>query len=569
MPRDARAGASPVRLLALVALLNAIVLVLTARQQNYDSNFLFVWEATALLAGDSPYRDFFEWGAPLAAYLSAAAQLLTGNRLIGEFALQWLGIIAGAVISFHLGLRLSRSVMASLVMFVFAVAMLAMTAPYHYPKLLWYPLAIWLIWSYMERPTVRRAAILGIATAAAFLFRPDHGIYIAGAAVLAFGLTRLVMPASRSLQSACVESGMSGAAALLVLAPWLILVQTHEGLREYVESRSSLWAAGLPYSNPYASLLRLHVSLEWTLPARPEALMWLQQIALLVPVLLLIGAGLDALRRRRPDERVPLDTYVIVVAAALLAVVDWRLFREPGYVVAVAPITAALGARLLVGSSRRSRAAADGAVTWMQRVRATIRLAVAVAMLSVTAVASFVCARDSGILAPWRLATEVPDAFTELLASPPIDGFAPLDDIARLDRSTWNDQQVHAVRVMMRYLHACTAPGDRVLVTGQTPFAVPYYVERSIAGGHLYWHTRWRDDPVHEQQSLAMLQRQSVPFAYSTHDPVLNDLRQYPRIHEYLLTHYEALEGSDGLLLVDKRRQPTGTFWDLGFPCFR
>ncbi|OFW15582.1 MAG: hypothetical protein A3H29_16570 [Acidobacteria bacterium RIFCSPLOWO2_02_FULL_67_21] len=117
-------------------------------------------------------------------------------------------------------------------------------------------------------------------------------------------------------------------------------------------------------------------------------------------------------------------------------------------------------------------------------------------------------------------------------------------------------------------MHDCTAPGDRVLVTGQTPFQVGYYVARPIAGGHLYWHESWRADPARELQSLSLLQRQSVPFAYSTHDPVLEDFRRYPRIREHLLTHYAELEGSRGLLLVDRRRQPTGTFGAMGFPCF-
>ena len=52
------------RLLWLVAALNLVVLILTAEQQIYDTNFYSLWEATALLAGDHPYRDFFEWGIP-------------------------------------------------------------------------------------------------------------------------------------------------------------------------------------------------------------------------------------------------------------------------------------------------------------------------------------------------------------------------------------------------------------------------------------------------------------------------------------------------------------------------
>jgi hypothetical protein len=144
--------------------------------------------------------------------------------------------------------------------------------------------------------------------------------------------------------------------------------------------------------------------------------------------------------------------------------------------------------------------------------------------------------------------------------------------VPRVTREAWqtwgkgsNDKQA----VMFRYLHDCTAPGDRVLVTGSTPSQVNFLAERPFAGGHILWHHRWLSDPVHEGQSLTRLQQQSVPFAFSTTDPVLDDFKSYPRIRAYLVQHYVELEGSYGLLLIDTRRKPTGTFAMLGFPCFR
>ena len=55
----------PAALFTIAAVLTAAVLVLHAGDQIYDSNLLHLFEATALLAGDHPYRDFYEWGAPL------------------------------------------------------------------------------------------------------------------------------------------------------------------------------------------------------------------------------------------------------------------------------------------------------------------------------------------------------------------------------------------------------------------------------------------------------------------------------------------------------------------------
>jgi hypothetical protein len=117
-------------------------------------------------------------------------------------------------------------------------------------------------------------------------------------------------------------------------------------------------------------------------------------------------------------------------------------------------------------------------------------------------------------------------------------------------------------------MHDCTRGGDRILVTGSTPYDVDYYAERPIAGGHIEWHHGWRSDPAHARQSLRLLQTQSVPFAFSTGDPVLVDLEKYPDIRHYFEQNYVEVEGSHGQLLVDRRRQPTGRFGALGFPCF-
>ena len=628
------------RLLMLVAGLNAAVLILTAGGQIYDTNFYSLWEATALLAGDHPYRDFFEWGIPLQALVSVCAQVLVGNRLIGEFAVQWLGIIAGAVISCHLGLRLSGSVAASFVTLPLLLALIANTAIYHYPKLLLYPLGLWVIWRYMDAPVATRAGLVGLVVAIAFLFRHDHGVYLAGVAGLAFVLTPPVAAGPGNPRRAWRDIAIFAATAAAVLAPWLILVQASEGLPEYVEARMQRYGVGLPYSNPYASLLTMnplrpltpepppppepgvvdfawrattpeplrarvveeyglgilegpdansrwryavpnrheprllglleHVDdahgpdwgrlseRRWPLPRHADAMMWLQQVSLLVPVLLLVAAALALLRSRIVRTAVPVDTFHVVVGAALLAIVDWRLFREPGYATAVAPLTAALGTRLLARPFRWPDA------LWSATIRAVV-----VGMMVVTMAAALVSARPSHIFTPSRLIENLPDVFAELFASPPIDGFAPREEVFAHTQSSWNEEEVDAVRVLMRYVHECSAPGDRVLVTGQTPFQVGYYVERPIAGGHLLWHEKWRSDRVREQESLDLFRRQSVPFAYSTHDPVLDDMKSYPRIREYLLEHYVELGGSRGRVLVDTRRPPTGEFAALGFPCFR
>jgi hypothetical protein len=311
------------------------------------------------------------------------------------------------------------------------------------------------------------------------------------------------------------------------------------------------------------SLLR---RLRWHIPSHNQGQTWIMQVALLIPLLVLASLGIDALSRRARRMAIPADHYRAFLVAAFLAVVDARLFREAGYVVTVAPLTAALGARLLAST----RYAASGSTTGLGMVWPVTRSIIAAALLVVTAFAAFAFARESDIFAPVMLARTVGPAFHQLFASPPIDGYQPADQARQYTRQQWDNADIdQKTAVMIRYMHDCTRAGDRVLVTGSTPYQVGYFVDRPIAGGHVYWHHGWRADATRAAQSLALLERQSVPFAFSTHDPVLDDFRTYPLIRTYLTAHYVELAGSEGHLLIDARRTPSGTFGALGFPCFK
>ncbi len=528
------------RVLVLVGVVTAIVLVLAAQSQIYDTNFYLLWEATALLLGDHPYRDFFEWGAPLGAYASAAMQLLFGYRLLGEFLMQWLFITAGVVIAFHLGLRRSPPTAALLLMFAIVLPIVAYAPTYHYSKLFFFPLTIWLAWRYMERPTPPRAALFGVTTAAAFLFRHDYGVYIGVASVAAFALARGVVVESRRVAWMLRDVAAYAAGLVLLLLPWAIVVQTHEGLVEYARSRAML------YEQPsttfvYPTLLRwnpIEVVGSWFRAPRSAVAMangalWLKQIGLLLPLVFLGSAGVEWWRSRRRGDAVPLDAWRMILAGAFLAVVAAALFREAPYVVVTAPVTAALSARLVSGTGALQRTAAG-------------------MLVLLTAIAAAIWTQESPMYRPSQLPRDVSRAFARLLASPPVPAGSSGEP-----------------SLLLQYVRDCSRPGDRLIVTGSTPFQVLYFARRGPAGGQIFWRQSWRRDPTREQQALEMLTQQSVPFAFSTNDPVLEDFKTYPRIRAYLLDNYVEVEGTKGNVLVDRRRQPTGTFGPEGFPCFR
>jgi len=500
-------------------------------------------------------------GWPLMTLMSAAAQWAVGYRLIGEFLIQWTFIVASILIGFHLAIRLSHSVGASLTATLIAIAIVAATPTYHFPKLFFYPVAVWVAWWYMAAPNVRRAVVVGLVTAAAFLYRHDHGVYIGVGAVLAFVLARIINPASRGWRSSAREVVAFAAAAFMPLLPWAILVQSNEGLIDYVQTRSEwgrMWSAhGFPYAalrdfNP-ASVVTGHV-----LPSRGPAEHWLLQLTLLLPVFALVRMAREAMSRRNSGRRVSLEMCQTVIAAAMVMIVGIRLFREDGYFVAVLPLAAALGAQLLAGPG------AGATPMWR-----TVQRVLAIGTLLVTCVAAVGYVNAWDLLEPSEI-NELGPTFHQLLASPPIDGLQLSAPALHIQRAEWLTSDADArQKILLRYMHDCTRAGDRILVTGSTPYAVDYYAERPIAGGHIEWHHGWRSDPTHARESLQLLRTQSVPFAFSTGDPVLADLEKYPEILHYFQQNYVEMEGSQGQLLVDRRRQPTGHFGALGFPCFR
>jgi len=552
-----------VRMAVYVALgvVTSAVLLYSAAEQLFDTNFLFLWEATPVLAGDHPYRDFYEMGWPLMTLMSAAVQWAVGYRLIGEFLIQWTFIVASILIGFHLAIRLSHSVVASLTTTAVSIAVIAATPTYHFPKLFFYPVAVWVAWWYMAAPSVRRAIVVGLVTAAAFLYRHDHGVYIGIGAVLAFVLARIINPASRTWRSSAVEVVAFATAAVLPLMPWAILVQSNEGLIDYVETRNEwgrMWSA---HAFPYEAIRDFNPASVITgiaLPPRAAAEHWLLQLTLLLPLFALVGVATRVMSRRDNERQRSLEVCQTVIAAAMVMIVGIRLFREDGYFVAVLPLAAALGAQLLAGPD----AAAMRVWRKVQRVLAVGTLAV-----TCVAVAGYVNAWD--LLKPSEI-NEFGPTFHRLLTSPPIEALEPEDRALEIQPAEWLTTDGDArQKILLRYVHDCTRPGDRILVTGSTPYAVDYYTQRPIAGGHVEWHHGWRSDAVHEQQSLSLLQKQSVPFAFSTNEPVLDDLHQYPHIRKYFEQNYVPLDGSGGLLLVDSRRAASGRFGALGFPCFR
>ena len=592
--------------LAAAGILSLAVLILTVTTQIFDSNLFAMTGAQSLLAGDWPYRDFFETGIPLATFMAAAGQLLTGHRLIGEFVRQWAFIVAGVVIAFHLGLRLSRSPAATSLMVPVALFVLARTPTYHYSKLFFFPLTIWLGWRYIEQPTRGRAAMLGLCAAAGFLERHDYGIYLGFASVTAWVIARAATPASRTGLSLVGDAATYAAVVLAVTAPWLVAVERYEGLIPYTRARAALFQGSPPvYSTffrlstltdliatpppppvtpgivrfkwrPYVTpaererfereqhltivpgednrgrlqyqvpdiydtvLLKLDpyvtdgagfdwdrvTNSRWYPPSPQRIALWLQRMALLLPLALGVSGAISLVRDGWRGGGSAPGGWQKIYAAVFLAAVDATLFREATYVVVVAPVSAALTSAFLASRVRVTRLLSAG-------------------LVAVTTFMAAMWLRGSVITTPGEYPHLLAAGWQQLTASPPAYDSVEFD-----------------------YVRACTRPTDHVLVLGDNPLHVSYFSQRPIAGGHVSWHYGWLADPDHERASLRLLQRQEVPVVLSIRDPVMADLARYPAISAYVRERYREVEGTGGRVLVDTRRPVTGRFPATGYPCF-
>ena len=135
------------------------------------------------LAGDWPVRDFFDNGRFLQYSLSALAQLTIGDRLLGEALIAGLAWAISTYLVFVLVRRLTDSLPAA-----FLASLLLIVAGargYSYPKGIVYAVAAVLWWAYVRRPSVQTIVAFGAWVAAAYYWRPDHGVFAAFGLVLA------------------------------------------------------------------------------------------------------------------------------------------------------------------------------------------------------------------------------------------------------------------------------------------------------------------------------------------------------------------------------------------------
>ena len=108
---------------------------------------------------------------------------------------------------------------------------------YNYPKFLSYAAAIPLLWRFADAPSDRTRLWLAVVTVVAFLFRHDHGVFIAASMA-----ALLVLMRDLSWGQRLKHFAVYGALVMVMLAPYLLFIQRNGGIGTYFQ-QASAWAA--------------------------------------------------------------------------------------------------------------------------------------------------------------------------------------------------------------------------------------------------------------------------------------------------------------------------------------
>ena len=321
------------------------------------------------------------------------------------------------------------------------------------------------------------------------------------------------------------------AGTIVLLSPWLVWVQSTEGVVSYAVSRIDFARDnGLGRTRPFG------FSLPFIWSDNADRLLWHIAAATTVATLII------SIRRR--------SLHVIVLASiGLIAALG--LMRKEGQAAEVA----ALWIPLLMWWIRES--------AWISRVALA-----AVAAVTMAAVVTSTQALEEIPQIAFEgggLRQRVRRAIDYQTVTPSIDAYAPPDE-----------EEISDGRLVIRYVHECLRPSDRIWETAMW-FPVTYHAQRRPVW-HLHWDHGLKHDEASQRQFLKWMEGQQAPVIISHTDDPWHPFREYPLVRQYVMTHYREItsdrleayraDGNHLWLLADIRRAPTGRFERLDLPCF-
>jgi hypothetical protein len=279
-----------------------------------------------------------------------------------------------------------------------------------------------------------------------------------------------------------------------------------------------------------------------------DAEAWLYYFFWIIPLAALVVAWLMRTDRRSPD--------VVKVGAAALMGILLNLFLIRGSLDSRLPdvvVPAAVTGGFLLW--RWIKTAREASAVW--RATSITGLAV-VSILFWAALTTYERSVSAGRLATAGVrVASMRDATGEL-------GTRPID-VRELPGSP-------SVASLIRYVHACTSPEDRLLLVAYEP-QVFYFSERLFAGGMAYFHQRRFSSDPEQARIVDALRNERVPLVIIEGERLRMLRDDYAQVDEYVTTRYvPVMQGTFGddrvwHVLADPRR--TVTSMRDGLPCYR
>jgi hypothetical protein len=536
-----------------------------------DDHFFYAVRGWQILYGDIPVRDFVDHGAPLHFYLAGAVQRLFGRGTLSELTFTATMLAGGAALVFWLAVRASGSIAAGLLGTAVHVSLFPRF--YNYPKVLVYAAAIPLLWWLADKPSRSPRFWLALATAVAFLFRHDHGVYVAAGVILV-----LLLAPGLAWTARARHAVLYAVLTIVMLAPYLMFVQLNGGLAAYAAQTAS-WAARererTPMEWPGLADYPDGVSDEtqqspgplkpiWIV--RDNATAWWYYVELLLPFLVLavVAVSRDGFRSGWPRARLKMTIVallgLILNAGFLRTPLDARL-ADPSvpHAIMIAWLAVAVPTML-----RTPVSWAPSILRW--------RMALGTALAAVAAAVGFVAVATLS----HGFYDRIDNAGLTEGPRRAVQGALSVSRTLRADweLATWQSRNGRSdFMTLARYLNACTSPGARIFVQPYIP-QVLALARRAFAGGHADLRPGFFATERDQRLILARLQRQHVPMALlETKESLQNFRASFPLITAHLDEHYgvagtRVFDGRLGItLLVRNGEHARRRFPELDWPC--